>query len=155
MLSSFPRFALTVALGTLLVGCGSDENPENVKPVAFQASADTRGERILDLGGLTLTGSCERDPGGQGRLVVTAATSLDNAVLGSRFSQGGTPYTFVLSDFDRSYGQYDLLGNASGKIAGELNYSRPDGGQVSVSYLADEDTAQGDCTFDGVATYAP
>src|SRR5215211_3446102 len=122
MFTSFPRLALTVVVAMLLVGCGDHGSSEDVKPVAFQAGPGTRGERLLDLGGLRLTGNCERETGGQARLVVTAVTSLDNAVLGSRFSQGGTPYTFVLSDFDRNYGEYDLLGKASGNVAGELNY---------------------------------
>jgi hypothetical protein len=40
-------------------------------------------------------------------------------------------------------------------IAGTLNYSRPDGGQITVTFVADENTAQGDSVFGGTAVSAP
>lgn len=149
--------ALALALGALAVGCGGDAKDSDsvtTQAVTFQADTGTKGEKLLDLGGLTLKGYC-RHEAGRIHLAVTAATATDDAVLGSRFSQGSSPYTFVLDDFDRSFGEYDLMGKASDETAGTLNYLPSEGGQVVVDYAAAEETAQGDCTFGGVATYAP
>jgi hypothetical protein len=34
------------------------------------------------------------------------------------------------------------------------NYSRPDGGQVALTFVADQQTTHGDCTFGGTAIFA-
>ena len=72
------RLVLALALGALAAGCGSDdeEGPDRatVQAITFQAETATEGEKLLDLGGLTLTGYCRREAG-QRHLAVTAATS--------------------------------------------------------------------------------
>ena len=151
---------LALALGALAVGCGGEDEAEGsdssptTRAVTFQADTGTKGEVLLDLGGLTLKGYC-RLQDGRIHLAVTATTATDDAVLGSRFSQRYSPYTFVLDDFDRNFGEYDVMGKASDETAGTLNYMPSDGGQVVVDYAAAQDTAQGACAFGGVATYAP
>lgn len=150
---------LALTLGALVVGCGGNDDAQDsgaatTQAVSFQADTGTEGEELLDLGGLTLKGYCRREAG-RIHLAVTATTATDDAILGSRFSQRSSPYTFVLDDFDRNFGEYDVMGTASDETAGTLNYMPSAGGQVVVDYAAAQDTAQGDCTFGGVATYAP
>jgi hypothetical protein len=112
----------------------------------------------LSLGGLTLVGSCRHVDGNPKPLLsVSARTSVDNAILASHFGQqghGSPTYTFVLDDFDRSDGRRDVLGSDPAATAGTLNYSRPDGGQVSVTFVADEGSSQGACVFAATATAA-
>jgi hypothetical protein len=150
------RLLVWLALGAalLVTGCGGGDPESRTEAVTFRADPGTGGEEILDLGGLTLRGYCDRKSG-QLHLAVTATTADDNAVLGSRFTHGSSPYTFVLDDFDADFGEYDLLGKASDETAGTLNYLSPDGGEAAVDYTAAEDTPDADCVFGGVATYAP
>lgn len=156
--------AATVAVAASGCGAaGTTASPHASQPsiqgVRFQARAGTDRTRILSLGGLTLLGTCRRHPPNPTPfLSVAAKTSVDNAVISSHFGQqrrGSPNYTFVLDDFDRSYGQWDVLGTNPDKTAGTLNYSRPDGGQVSATFVADEGTSQGACVFAGTAVYAP
>lgn len=149
---------LALVVGALVAGCDGGDNASDpgsvtAHAVAFRADAGTEGERLLKFGGLTLKGYCRRQAG-QMHLAVTATTATDDAVLGSRFSQRSSPYSFVLEDFDPRFGEYDVLGKASDETAGTLTYMSSDGGQVAVDYVAAEDTAQADCVFGGVATYA-
>jgi hypothetical protein len=160
--------AVMLALVLAAVGCGSSSrasgdrgrpatDPRSVgfRAVNFQASAGTT-ERVVHLGALRLTAACHRASSGL-PLRVGARTSIDNAVIGDAYNvkgDPGSPYIFVLKDFDRSYGAWDPLG-VSGKIIGTIHYSRPDGGQVIVDFMADEGTAQGDCIFVGTASYTP
>ncbi|MDX6581387.1 MAG: hypothetical protein QOI10_571 [Solirubrobacterales bacterium] len=130
-----------------------------IEPVAFQSDGGVAGEPVLELGGLTLRARCHDYGRGQVYLGVSAETAVDDAVAAVSFDQrkGADPasYAFVQSDFDRSYGEWDILGTNPDNTTGTLNYSRPDGGQVVVSFLADEATGQGECVFGGTATYAP
>ena len=149
---------LALTLGALVVGCGGNDDAEDyeaatIQAVTFQADTGAEGEELLDLGGLTLKGYCRREAG-RTHLAVTATTATDDAVLGSRFSQRSSPYAFVLDDFDRDFGEYDVMGKASDETAGTLNYMPSGGGQVVVDWTAAQDTAQGDCVFGGVATLA-
>lgn len=151
---------LALALAALVLGCGGNNDDAEgsgaatTQAITFNAETGNQGEELLDLGGLTLTGYCQR-AAGQIHLAVTAATATDDAVLGSRFSQRDSPCTFVLDDFDRNFGEYDVMGKASDETAGTLTYMPVGGGQVVVDYVAVEETAQGDCAFGGVATHAP
>lgn len=89
---------------------------------------------------------------------MTARTDLDDAMIGVAFTQrkGGeqSAYSFGLSDFDRDYGRWDFLGTNPVNTVGTLVYSGPSGGQVTLTFLADRNTAQGECAFSGIATYA-
>lgn len=70
-----------------------------------------------------------------------------------KVGQRQSNYTFPLDDLDRNEVR-DLLGEASDETAGTFVYSRADGGQVSMTFLADQDTAQGACIFSGTALAA-
>lgn len=148
--------------GPLLVDEGDSpatdgsEGP-STRRVAFHGRAGTNSVKILDLGGLRIAASCrEFRPGPY--LSVAASTLVDDAIAAATFTQRGpgpSTHTFVQSDFDRAYGQWDFLGSNPNKTVGTLHYARPDGGQVEVRFLADQGTAQGDCVFAGIATYVP
>jgi hypothetical protein len=141
-----------VALCVLAVGCGDDGEP-STSAISFHGDAGTEDQTILDLAGLTMTASCKRG----NRLSLGAETDSDNAVIGSSFRSKETPsgYSFVLRDFDKSYGAWDPLGKPEPKTTGTLHYARADGGQVTLDFLADDGTIQGACLFAGTATYAP
>jgi hypothetical protein len=162
------RCTLLVILGVVplaAAGCGDAATDQIVEPVSFRADAGPKaqpyrssgGQTILDLGELTVRASCNRGEGGRAFMSVTASTGVDNALVSSRFTQAGsrsTSYAFVLDDFDRDYGQWDILGETE-KAAGTLTYSRADGGQVALPFAASSGTGPVDCFFGGVATYAP
>lgn len=140
---------------------GSPTSAHLTEPVVFYANAGEKDDAILSLGGLTVSGSC-RDYGPRTDgpyLSMTARTAVDDAMIGVSFVQrkGGeqSAYSFGLSDFDRDYGRWDFLGTNPDNTVGTLVYSHPDRGQVTLTYLADRATAQGDCAFSGTATYAP
>jgi hypothetical protein len=130
-----------------------------VRTVQVQAPAGTRRERILRLRGLTLFGACRLVAGNANPLLsITARTSVDNAILASHFGQqghGSPTYTFVLDDFEQSDGPRDVLGTNPDATVGTVNYSRPDGGQVALTFVADEKAAQGACAFGGAAQAGP
>lgn len=148
--------ALVVGAASCFMGACADGGPSvNAQKVSFQASVGTHDETVLELDGLRLRASCKKNDG-QPYLSVAALTDVDDAIISSRFEQqdhGG--FVFVLSDFDRSYGPWDFLGPNAAKTTGTLNYSRPDGGQVTLDFVADEGTTQGDCVFGGIASGAP
>jgi hypothetical protein len=159
-----------LALAAPMSACGGDSPSATTQAVSFRASAGTGAgtkgspfrpsdsQTILDVGDLTIRGQCARGEAGQPFLNVGAATSVDNATISSRFTEQGrpaTPYLFVIKDFDQSYGQYDFLGHPR-EAAGDLTYSRPDGGQVTLSYTTTSGAGgPADCFLGGVATYAP
>jgi len=167
--------SVSTMLGIALVGASggwaiakNDDAPAELardrgvvtEPVSFQADAGVEARPILRIGGLTLRAWCtDHGPRTGSYLSVAAETAIDDAIIGSSFIQKIGPdhsaYTFVQPDFDRGYGPWDFLGSNPDKTAGTLNYSRPDGGQVTVVFLADQGTSQGDCFFGGTATSAP
>jgi hypothetical protein len=126
-----------------------------VRKVSFQVSRRVQYERILDLGGLSLRARCRKD-GGKWDLDVTAKTAVDNAVLVASFSQKRDPSAFTapVPNFDRSTGPISFLGVFYRDAAGTLSYSRPDGGQLTLTFFAAEGTAQGGCVFGGIAEFA-
>jgi hypothetical protein len=150
---------LAMAAAVLAGGCGGDDSTSaGTERVSFQGETGTKHEQIASVGGLTITGSCKNHEG-KPFLSVAAETAVDNAVISSDFDQEGSPggYLFVKPDFDRDYGPWDFLGAvfAEAKSAGTLTFSRPDGAQVSVNFVAETETSQGDCVLGGVAVYAP
>jgi hypothetical protein len=155
-----------LALAIPLCACGHDSPTSTIQAVSFRASGgpdqqpfrSSNSQTILELGDLTIRAQCARGEGGQPFLNVGAATSVDNATISSRFIEQAhppAPYLFVIEDFDKSYGPYDFLGHPR-RAGGDLTYSRPDGGQVSLSYTTTSGAGgPADCFLGGVATYAP
>jgi hypothetical protein len=124
--------------------------------VNFEANAGTRNKRILDLGGLLIRASCTDYGKGRTYLSVAAKTKINNAakavVLSQRHAGRGHTYAFS-SGFDRADGWYDFTGTNPANTTGTLSYSRPDGGQVTLTFRADEGTHQADCIFRGPASF--
>lgn len=154
--------AVGLAIGALWFGSRGAEDHEQgvaVEAVSFRGSVGEADRALVDLGGLSLSASC-RDYGlNRGpHLMVAARTAEDDAAIASSFIQQREglqdPYSFVVFDFDRSFGAYDPLGSSPRNTVGTLIYSRPDGGQVTVDYVADRNAARGECLFSGTATYA-
>ena len=160
------KYAAAAVLGAAITGAGwvalDNENssptagPEpQTEKIDFRVDAGVRSRKVLDLGGLTLRASC-RDYGQEDAyLQATAETSVDNSVIAAFYGQRASQEinVFNLSDFDRRYGAWDFLGTDPDNTAGTLNYFRPDGGQLVLTFLADQ--AQGECVFGGVAQFFP
>jgi hypothetical protein len=157
---------VALALAAPLSACSGGDSPgATTRAVSFRASAGpvhqpfrpSNSQTILALGDLSIRAQCVRGEGGQAFLNVGAVTRIDNATISSRFTEQGrpaTPYLFVIEDFDKSYGPYDFLGHPR-QAAGDLTYSRPDDGQVTLSYMTTAGSGPADCFLGGVATYAP
>lgn len=126
--------------------------------MSYETTGPSSREVVLEIGGLTITAACSRvgDPPFDA-LSLTARSDIEDATATSSFLQdeGKTtyPYIFTLRDFDSSYGAWDFLGTPY-KVSGQLNYSRPDGAQVTVSYFTDQARKPDGCHFGGTAVYA-
>lgn len=166
-----PRIAVLVVLVIfVVVGVASGrDNKEAASPagaqdihsvrVAFHADAGVKNKRILNLGGLAVRASCTDYGAGRIYLGVGAKTQIQNAaralVLSQRRSGEAQTYAFKSSDFDPGFGWYDITGTNPYDTTGTFSFARPDGGQVSLTFRADQGTPSGDCTFDGTAEYLP
>jgi hypothetical protein len=112
---------------------------------------------MLDLGGLVVRASCINYGQGHIYLTVAAKTRIDNTsravVLSQHHAGQGTTYAFSANDFDRKDGWYDFTGTNPANTTGTLSYSRPDGGQLGLTFRADEGRPQADCVFRGTASF--
>lgn len=125
----------------------------------FQADAGVKNKRILNVGGLVVRASCTDFGQGRKYLSVAAKTTINNAaralVLSQRRAGQASTYSFKSSDFDRSFGYYDITGTNPYDTTGTFSYARPDGGQVAITFRADEDEQGYDCYFAGDVQYSP
>lgn len=139
----------------------ADSSVSAVPPnaVTFQADAGTKNENILNVGGLVIRASCTDFGQGRKYLSVSAKTTVNNAaralVLSQRRAGQASAYSFKSSDFDRSFGYYDITGTNPYDTTGTFSYARPDGGQVAITFRADEDEQGYDCYFAGDVRYIP
>jgi hypothetical protein len=133
--------------------------PARAVHVTFHEDEGVTNRRILNLGGLVVRASCVNSGTGSGRLEVAAKTYVENSsralVLSQRRGGRAETYAFKSADFDPSFGWYDITGTDPYNTTGILSLARPDRGQVSLMFAADEGTSQYDCTFDGEAHYIP
>jgi hypothetical protein len=104
---------------------------------------------VLNLGGLAINAACNSGPS----LVVSAGTGVSGAYVHSGGTWGAASQSFYGEDDSFDPGStFDPLQNGttgSNNIAGTLVYARPDGGVVTVNFLADESPAL--CVFAGTA----
>lgn len=112
---------------------------------------------ILDLGGLRLEAACS----GSNALTVTASTATGPAwvrVGGSMLQSQNSTAAVLLEDDDFRVGdEFSALPANADNIAGDLIYMAPDGGSVTVSFLAEQgiSAARGyACLFSGTAVQA-
>lgn len=154
-----------LAAGALLLDDDSSSSAQTdpdgaIRALNFETTGPAERQVILELGGLTIAAACNRvgDKRSVDLLSVTATSEFKGASAVSSFLQrddrGTRPYWFRLRDLDPDYGAYDFLGSPY-RVAGDLLYSRPDGGQVSVAYVTDQGRSAGGCRFRGTAVYAP
>jgi hypothetical protein len=122
-----------------------------VQKFSFRVPAGTAGTNVLSLSGLALNAVCAAGSA----LSVTATTTVSGANIHSGGTWGAANQSFYVEDdpFDIGDPPFDILQDGttfSSNLNGTLVYSKPDGGVVTVSYLAEE-TATG-CVFAGSAT---
>jgi hypothetical protein len=118
------------------------------KKLNARLPAGTDDTTVLDLGGLTLIGSC---PGGNPALSARSNAN-DGQLKGSVVNGGGQNAAVGLNrdDFDTGSTQSILGGKQQGQ--GTIVYSRPDGGIVQVTYAFADAPTQGafnGCVFSG------
>jgi hypothetical protein len=137
-----------------LAGCGAAP-ASGITPVSFRASAGTPSQEILEAGNLSLEATCA-DNGGVPLLSVGVRTRVEGAVISVVFNQRHAPpagYHFFMADFDPDFGAWDFLGEGNERASGNLRYAAPSGGYVTVSFVADQGSGQGDCVFSGAAVW--
>ena len=112
---------------------------------------------ILDVGGLRLEGACSASS----VLTVTASTASGPAwvrVGGSMLQSQNSTIAVLLEDDDFRVGdQFSVLPAAADNIQGNLVYMAPDGGSVTVPFLAEQGIAAArgyGCLFSGTAVQA-
>ena len=164
LLASSVVVVAVVAIGVVLVQRDdplSDDGPSTkIEKVHFRSNGAPVGQKVLDLGGLMIHASCRKLGQRYPALQVTAQTKLDDSAAAVFFGEDANEnkvaaeYAFNLSDFDRAF-EWDFLGSESDASAGTFSYVRPDGGQVTLTFLADEATGQVACLFAGNARFIP
>lgn len=115
------------------------------------APDDLPGERVLDVGGLTINVSC-RTFGGSPVVGSSATSSVNHASLGWSYdTRHGEHHSFVRTNFGE--GELGFLGPipAGDANTGTLTYVRPDGGSVTATFLAMNGAPGTDCVFAGTA----
>ncbi len=140
------------------VGANSSGEAFRHFEVEFHENAPVNGRAILELGGLTVRADCIDYGRGRKYLSVVARTKINNTAAATVLSQGKVEratFAFRKPDFDRRDGWYDFLGTNPDGTSGTLSYSRPDGGQLSLIFRSDQATPEGDCGFEGTASYRP
>jgi hypothetical protein len=121
----------------------------SVQKFSFRVQAGTALTNVLNLGGLTINAACNSGPS----LIVSAGTGVSGANVHSGGTWGAANQSFYAEDDSFDAGStFDPLQNGttgSNNITGTLVYARPDGGVVTVNFLADESPAL--CVFAGTA----
>jgi hypothetical protein len=121
----------------------------SVQKFSFRVSAGTASTNVLNVGGLAINASCNSGT----NLTVSASTAVSGANIhsGGTFDPGSQSFYVENDSFDVG-GSFDPLqtGTTFGtNVNGTLVYARPDGGVVTVEYLANESPAL--CVFAGTA----
>lgn len=142
------------------------DRESTIRALSFETPGPEARRTVLALGGLEVDAACQRygppnqPTRGFDGLSVTARSAVGGASIVSSFLQregakgpATYPYVFAVRDFGPDYGAYDFLGTPY-KVTGDLHYARPDGGNVTVSYAANQQRLTDGCSFSGTAVYA-
>ena len=120
-----------------------------VQKFSFRNPAGTASTNVLNTGGLAINAACNTGT----VLSVSASTTVSGANIHSGGTWQGANQSFYVADDTFDVGNsFDPLENAttgSTNLNGTLVYVRPDGGVVTVEFLAQETAAQ--CVFAGTA----
>lgn len=121
----------------------------NVQKFSFRVSAGTASTNVLNVGGLAINAACNLGTA----LSVSAGTAVGGANVHSGGTWGAVNQSFYGEDDSFDVGNtFDPLQSGttgSTNLNGTLVYARPDGGVVTVEFLADESPAL--CVFAGTA----
>jgi hypothetical protein len=105
--------------------------------MSFDVPAGTVESRILELGGLVLSGACSAG----GDLSLEAASTTNNARARASVVAAGTPDTVAFDeddDLDTTDG-FDFLGASDDDAVGTLVYRAPTGSSVvSVNFMVEQ-----------------
>ena len=117
----------------------------------FRVPINTPATRLLDLGGLILTGTCGAGPD----LDVRATSTVAHATLHVSWNKDPGNVPFYRQDNDLNPGEdFSLLAQNDDGSQGTLVYTTPAGISVSASFLGEEANAFGGtaaCAFTGTA----
>jgi hypothetical protein len=148
---------------------GFARGPGSIQKVDFRANDGTGLTQILDLGGLQLLATCDSSFGqGPKDLRIFWTSTVDNASLGVSYSQfgDGVAHTDYNSHLPTSgtIEEGNLSTADDDRTVGTMVYTRPEGGNVSVAFQAEDSNGSAgsdalggtkDCIFTGTATHAP
>jgi hypothetical protein len=117
---------------------------------AVRLNPNSGQTNVVNLNGFALNATCLAGPS----LSVGATTTVSTSIIHSGGTWGGAPnQTFYVEDDNFDVGDsFDVLQNGttnSTNLTGSLVYEKPDGGVVTVSYLAEENASN--CIFAGTA----
>jgi hypothetical protein len=141
----------------------------SIQKLDFRANDGTGLTQVLDLGGLQLLATCDSSFGqGPKDLRIFWTSTVDNASLGVSYSQFGDGVAHTDYDSHMATGGTISEGNLStaddDRTVGTMVYTRPEGGNVSVAFQAEDSNGSAgsdplggtkDCIFTGTATHAP
>jgi hypothetical protein len=121
----------------------------NVQKFSFRAPPGTASTSVLNVGGLAISAACNSGPA----LTVAASTAVSGANVHSGGTWGAANQSFYAENDTFDVGAtFDPLQNGttgSNNLTGTLVYAQPDGGVVTVVFLAEESPAF--CVFAGTA----
>jgi hypothetical protein len=119
----------------------------NLQKFSFRMPAGTASTNVLYVGGLAINAACNTGPA----LSVGASTAVSGANVHAGGTWGAANQSFYVADDMFNPGStFDPLQNGttgSDNLNGTLVYAQPDGGVVTVAFLADESPAL--CVFAG------
>jgi hypothetical protein len=121
----------------------------SVQKFSFRAPPGTASTNVLIVGGLAINATCNSGPA----LSVSASTTVSGSNVHSGGTWGAANQSFYGADDTFDAGDsFDPLQNGttgSNNLTGTLVYAQPDGGVVTVEFLAEESPAF--CVFAGTA----
>jgi hypothetical protein len=130
-------------------GAGGLDHTDQI--LSFTKPPGQSPHRLYGRGGLVVRAACERYDHGRQFLWVSARSKVRGAARASGLSFANTTRSFSGNDFGPAYGWYDMIGSIEGSERGTFVFSRPDGGQVTLSFAADVTG----CSFEGLASWIP
>ena len=150
------RFAVALVAASLPAGCGGGDPPRGAteaEQVHFR-SADQRSATLVDRAGVVVRADCPAYGTDTGPyLSLTARTRSDdgsarvsfNSNEGSHFGR----HRFTMADFDRAYGDWDLLGAEPSRVEGRFVYRSAGGEEVTLDFAGSGGRADDRCRLDG------
>jgi hypothetical protein len=146
--------AALAVIAIFLVGCPDDvSGPAGATEPRFEygSGADQGRAILLDAGGVIVAAACPTYGTRTGPyLSLSARTTVDDARVEVRFASAfHGDHRFTMSDFDRSYGRWDLLGSEPGRVRGRFIYRPPGGEDLALAFKGSGGRVDGQCDLEG------